>query len=229
MDPSGPAAGHSGSWAGYQVYSFGAIFGLVHDDHEWRQKLTVEVKTPGGPRRGSAVVQVNARFFHGSMGNEVTYQTKGEATVVEVAPGQYLFALIGGADERFYAAARDRFDGMDRGEWLFEIPKQTEPVALTGGTIPLLVTFTDINDPTTVTRVDPGDLAASFGPGVRLTAMTLEVTDDTATEGRVEAVLGWLPRIWPNHLDGERYETIEAPNRFANSLTANSFSKEIKQ
>lgn len=180
------------SWAGYQVYSFGAIFGLVHDDHEWRQKLTVEVQTPGGPRRGSAVVQVNARFFHGSTGNEVTYQTKGEATVVEVAPGQYLFALIGGADERFYAAARDRFDGMDRGEWLYEIPKQTEPVALTGGTIPLLVTFTDINDPTTVTRVDPANLTASFGPGVSLTAVTLEVTEDPVTEGRVEGVLGWL-------------------------------------
>jgi hypothetical protein len=58
---------------------------------------------------------------------------------------------------------------------------------------PLLVTFTDITDPTTVTRVDPANLSATFGPGVSLTSVTLAVTEDPVTEGRVEAVLGWLP------------------------------------
>jgi hypothetical protein len=33
---------------------------------------------------------------------------------------------------------------------------------------PLLVTFADINDPASVQRVDPDDLAASFGPGYAL-------------------------------------------------------------
>ena len=39
-------------------------------------------------------------------------------------------------------------------------------VELAPGDLPLLVRFRDINDPTTVERVDPNDLAASFGPGV---------------------------------------------------------------
>lgn len=56
---------------------------------------------------------------------------------------------------------------------------------------PLLVTFTDINDPTTVQRVDPKDLAATFGPGVSLKRITLEITDEKVTEGRVEAMLTW--------------------------------------
>ena len=56
----------------------------------------------------------------------------------------------------------------------------------------MLVTFDDITKPETVRRVNPEDLAAVFGEGVRLKAVTLEITDEAVTEGRVEAVLGWL-------------------------------------
>lgn len=48
---------------------------------------------------------------------------------------------------------------------------------------PLLLTFTDIKDPTSVARVDPANLAASFGPGVRLKRIVVEVTDDDVTMG----------------------------------------------
>lgn len=56
---------------------------------------------------------------------------------------------------------------------------------------PLLVTFDDISDPASVRRISPGDLAASFGPGFRLNAITLSITDEPVTEGRVKDVLGW--------------------------------------
>jgi hypothetical protein len=45
------------------------------------------------------------------------------------------------------------------------------------------VTFGDIKDPTSVARVDPDDLAASFGAGVKLKAITVEITDDAVTTG----------------------------------------------
>jgi hypothetical protein len=51
---------------------------------------------------------------------------------------------------------------------------------------PLLVTFTDIADPKTVTRVDSANLAATFGPGYALTSITLEITDEPVTEGQVQ-------------------------------------------
>lgn len=57
---------------------------------------------------------------------------------------------------------------------------------------PLLVTFTDITDPTTVNQVDPTNLAATFGPGVSLKRITLQITDEPVTEGKIESVLGWL-------------------------------------
>jgi hypothetical protein len=70
-------------------------------------------------------------------------------------------------------------------------PKEV-PVPLPEDGLPVLVTFGDISDPTSVARVDPKDLEASFGPGVSLNSMTLEITDGPVTEGRVEAVLAWL-------------------------------------
>jgi hypothetical protein len=162
--------------------------------HEtWRQKLTLVVDTPAGEVSGSAVVEVegNMRQLPGSA-NEINYTIRGEATVVEVLPGRYLFALLGGSEGRFYAAAKDRFPGMKREEWLPLIPGQTEPVSLLPDHVPLLVTFDDIAKPETVREVDPDDLAATFGEGVRLEAVTLEITEEPVTEERVEAVLGWL-------------------------------------
>lgn len=137
---------------------------FVREHHVWHQNLTVTVETPSGEHTGSAVVEVRAAFGQQPLsGNEVEYAYQGEATVVEVAPGRYLFALLRGSEERFYYAAKDRFSSIDRGEWLYEIPKQTVPVELTGKHIPLLVTFDDITDPKTVRQVDPDDLDASFG------------------------------------------------------------------
>jgi copper chaperone CopZ len=44
-----------------------------------------------------------------------------------------------------------------------------------------------------VQRVDPANLAASFGPGIRLKRITVEVTDDDVTTG-IEKRLRWLSK-----------------------------------
>lgn len=80
--------------------------------------------------------------------------------MVEVAP----FAPLDGREERFAAAAKGCFAGMNRGESLRPIPSQTGPGALTGDLIPMLVTFADISKPETVRLVDPADLSATLGP-----------------------------------------------------------------
>jgi hypothetical protein len=161
----------------------------------WRQKLTLVIETPDGEVSGFAVSEVRYVYYDGGEwlnGREVGYGMTGEAVVVEVPPGRYLLALLA-SEELFAAAAKDRFAGMRRGEWLRAIPGQTEPVALTDDLIPMLVTFDDITKPETVREVDPADLAAVFGEGVRLKAVTLENTEEAVTEGRVEGVLGWMP------------------------------------
>lgn len=87
---------------------------------------------------------------------------------------------------------------------------------------PMLGTFADIKDPASVQLVNPANLATSFGPDGRLKAVALEVTDDAVTVGVVEAVLGWLIRVLPNHLDGNNCGTL-CSERLGNSLSSNSF------
>lgn len=73
---------------------------------------------------------------------------------------------------------------------------------------PLLVTFGDITDPTTVRQVDLANLAAAFGPEVSLKRIRLEIPDEPMTEGKIESALGWLKTIGGGMLDGRRISTI---------------------
>lgn len=74
-----------------------------------------------------------------------------------------------------------------------ELPRHWPPFAggLRLSAYPMLVTFTDLSDPTSVAEVDPDDLAATFGKGVRLKRITVQITDDPVTTG-IEERLGWL-------------------------------------
>ena len=59
----------------------------------------------------------------------------------------------------------------------------------------MLVAFDDLTKPETLRRVDPANLAEVFGEGMRLKAVTLEVTEEAVTEVRVAAVLPWLEKV----------------------------------
>ncbi len=68
---------------------------------------------------------------------------------------------------------------------------------------PILVTFADMADPKSVTKIDPDNMAARFGKGVKLKRITVERTDDDVTNG-IERRLGWLgeypePSLNPKH------------------------------
>ena len=205
-------------------------FKLTFPSYSWHQKLTLVVETPDGVRSGASVTRHSVRkqptFGLADVGS-ISHSMRGEATVVDLGDGRYLFALLGGRKGLERAAFADR---IPAGHMLHFAVKQLDGAARVPlPDAPLLVTFGDVSDPASVMRVDPADLAATFGAGYALREITLEVTDEPVTEGVVEGVLGWLSDIWPNHLDGRRYETIEATNRFANSLSANSFSTEISK
>lgn len=203
--------------------------------YAWHQKMTVTVETPAGEVSGSSVSAVDwqEHLVHVA-GMGWHYNVTGEAVVVEVTPGRYLFALLRGAGTMEYLgsvapASIDGRKGRVIDVDLFDEVRDKRGraagvIAVPDYQYPMLVTFADISDPASVKRVDPDDMAASFGPGVRLTSITLEVTDEAVTGGRVEKVLGWLNEIWPNRLDGQRFTTINATNRLANSLGTGWFS-----
>lgn len=209
----------------------------------WHQKLTLVIGTPAGEISGSSVTRVENMTDKGALVLPEARGTRsywtGEAVAVEVLPGKWLFALLegeGGTDAGHWVYAAydlkgalgpDGYPGYEAAMTKLRAQPKNVPVPLPADGLPMLVTFGDITDPTSVQKVDPADLAASFGPGVSLEAVTLEITDEPVTVGRVEAVLGWLQVIWPNRLDGQRFGSIRTNYPLANSLSGNTFSTEV--
>ena len=170
------------------------VFKLKYPSHAWRQRITFVVATPQGEKTGSAVQAVewtpNPIFKDGAAFH---LTLKGEAVAVEIAPGRVLFALLyrQGEYEHSGLLALYQFGGgrPDRGDfpWAdsdFAAVRAAHGAAATPlrpDLYPLLVTFRDINDPKTVEQVDPADLAASFGAGVKLARATITITDDPVT------------------------------------------------
>jgi hypothetical protein len=170
----------------------------------WNQRLTLVVETPQGEVRGSAVTRVTKTNSSGGLvlpeARGVRSKVAGEAVVVEVAPGRYLFALLSGSGEEKRDASHWVYPAYDLsgaggyGAAMMKVQSQRfdTPVPLPPEGWPMLVTFDDITKPETVREVEPEDLAAVFGEGVRLKAVTLEITREAVTEGRVDSFLTWL-------------------------------------
>jgi hypothetical protein len=186
-----------------------ACYRLIWPTYTWNQKLTLTVETPQGEVSGSGVVRVAWNDSPDLLPDAPHWHSKvrGEATVVDLGDGKYLFALIGGAERlglRVFHERRLPQDTDGLGPIIEMIATQRGGVArpVPPETMPLLVTFTDIADPMTVARVDPDDLAASFGPGYSLKSVTLEITGEPVTKGDVEKVLHWLEALNGGYLHG---------------------------
>ena len=216
--------------------------GCWRPSEELRYRLTVEVETPQGLRTGSSVIEVRGvrnPDWVNPEGRGTRSSFKGEAPAVDLPGGKTLFALLktaGGASDAAdypWLAFRDRLkdsqdwlDSMRRMRgWIGEVVPMpaTETVIRnkTLSALPLLVTFGDINDPKSVEQVDPADLAKSFGRGVHLRRITVEITDGAVTMG-IEKKLVWIGDYNNRMLDGQRLNNSQT---LANNLTPGSFRR----
>lgn len=179
-----------------------ALLGGCGSRNALRYKMTVEVDTPEGVKSGFAVRELtydagSSWFPFGESRGRI--YVKGDAVAIDLPGRRALFALLAGADGNVDYAGQgistifrvmDRRSGSEGGphELWPHIPSIREPIT---NPMPMLVTFRDIDDPTSVERVDPANLTVSFGPGVRLKRITVEATDEDVTIG-IERRLEWL-------------------------------------
>lgn len=192
-------------------------------------RLTLTVETPEGTRVGSSVVRIVVGFNDGPLGglaaNRTRLMVKGEAIVVDLGARGFLFCLLS-ADGHRWGTHLERMSYSQ--EYmpftLFPQVDQTEPYTryidrlisthrrldLELKHLPLLVRFRDTNDPSSVERVDPFDLAAKFGAGVRLVSAHFEIlkspapppknwwwetqrpAPDLPITEKIDAILPWL-------------------------------------
>jgi hypothetical protein len=237
---------------GFSLLAAGAglmLAGCNTPARRFRERLTLYVETPEGEATGSSVIEHETGFQDGWLGGMANHSlvggTRGEATVVDLGKRGLLFALLspdktrkgsGGPGGYEYAAfsdlneqARSDANGNEdkRIAYFIDSLNRLKPSGdISPRSLGLLVRFRDPNDPRTVERIDPENLAASFGAGVWLKRATIEIVDEPLTTG-IEKRLPWLDGLASTHasLDGDtsmaRY--VDAP--LANELGAGYFRR----
>ncbi len=178
-----------------------------------RYRVTVEVQTPSGLMHGSAVLE--NRNVSGASGSLAPYQVGraeayGEAVTVDLGDGRQIFAVRENpyVMQRIYSMVVNMLayppgeltpplpSRPSRGNWTAAYPEARRlksSAVIRRQDYPMLVTFRDRMDPTSVVEVDPADAAATLGPGHSVRRITVTVTDDPITDGVVAKSLPWLP------------------------------------
>ncbi len=161
-----------------------------------RFRLTIEVQTPDGLRSGSSVIETSA-WESGNWGpieaRGIRRDFKGRAIFVDLGHGQNLIALLGfgprGDQDRLFKLASATLAHGGKFGWKEEFKLKGRGV-LPSEDIPTLVTFTNLNDPTSAVLVDPSNMAKNFGPGYAFRQALLETTNESVS-GNIETILPW--------------------------------------
>jgi hypothetical protein len=169
--------------------------GLFDREESYRFRMTVEVETPKGVKRGSSVLEEVASLSSIRIGDSTGKRalTRGEAAVVDLPDGP-IFVLLSLPDAggplggKATVALAPEARGGDRSAFIEAVGELGEfsgnaKAELPRGHWPLMVRFRNLDDPKSVERVDPETT------GVK--RILLETTNDDITIG-IDKRLGWL-------------------------------------
>jgi hypothetical protein len=144
--------------------------------HKYR--LTVAVETPEGIKSATSVMAVHPDRGY-SRGGQT--RTRGDAVLVDLGGGKNLVALMAHLDNNLleldgmnYVALRAA-NAAGRKASFNEMSRMNGAVPVQGAVMPLLVTFSDLDNPATAHAVPPDDLEAVLGKGFRLQGISAEV------------------------------------------------------
>ena len=188
---------------------------------EFYQKLSVTVEVDGQLVTGESVTKVTRTIYKDKLlphARSGRVGVRGEATVVDLGKGYYLFALLSAPlDDTLDAKriARLTFedllpkwqdyrrvdgDGKQKG-WMLtkDTNKTLESLRVSRAPIhmPFLVTFEDISRPKTFKVVDAGYMLEAFPEDIfsslELVDISLELVDRQPVTEKIEGLLPWIP------------------------------------
>jgi hypothetical protein len=198
---------------------------LVFPTAYLRYRLTVDVDVDGVTRTGSGVVEISYQplpdsFVGGFGASNFRGDMRGYAITIDLGERGMLFVVnawpmlakpgSGGNGGALFPGAANlaslpmvayglpqtglpsHMMGLVR-----ELSQKTGSVDVPPEKLPMLLRFRDTGDRHSNEELDPRDLAAALGPGVRLARARLEFTNDPVSP---------MPRSWPNWLVDEKGE-----------------------
>jgi hypothetical protein len=173
-----------------------------------RYRLTLEVETPEGTKTGSGVIEHIARyndgFFRGlGAGAGLAEGTRGEAVIVDLGARGLLLCLLTRDEARYGSADElllpkifpfDKWGGSqeDYSTYLGRLESRKPVADAPLERLPMLARLRNPQDPATAERVDPTNLAATFGAGVRLIRVKAQITDAPLAKPSIEDRLPWV-------------------------------------
>lgn len=168
---------------------------LAYPTYDFQRTLTIEVMTPDGPVKSVNTARLlytqgpSFGFVDGASGS---WKNFGEAPVVDLGNGQYLFALFDSSTSVVFDAA-EYADFLDTGDRWRDVRKIDRARGVVWDVpidiMPDLITFRDQSDFTSAMIVDPTNLAETVGPGFELVGMKVEVTNEPTTSGLILPLL----------------------------------------
>lgn len=160
--------------------------------YSWNQRLTLFVNTPDGPMSASSVTHVDITDYPYGLPaatNSMESTLTGEAIVMLLPNGQYLFVLLPGET----IALNVFSDPSRRSPHHFRYAEKQvgkEPVIIPHKYGHRMVTFTEANNPLSAVKVTPENFKTVFGSGYAFEKLTIQITDDQVTTGNVIDALG---------------------------------------
>jgi hypothetical protein len=166
-------------WVGPIVLLAALVIGdrirINRPGHKYR--LAVEVETPEGVKSASGVFSIHPDRGYSRHGSTLT---KGDALWVDLGGDKNLVALLAHMDDKgveldgMNFVALRAFNAAGRKTTFNAMSQMTGTAPVTGALIPVLVAFSDINDPASMRVVKPDDLEATYGKGFALRGVTVE-------------------------------------------------------
>ena len=185
-----------------------------------RYRLTVEVQDGNQIKTGSSVIDVSYSIEPDwtPSGPNAKVRTIGYAPTVDLGEKGLLFLSFANAQRSpdqiresskkvfclvndigcLPVAAYDKpgtvigsVSSPERRAALREVLSQSGPRDVPFAVLPRLLRSLNVDHPNPLVTVSPDDLSGSFGPGVQLKRVTLQLTDDPVTP---------MPTIWPQWL-----------------------------
>jgi len=198
-----------------------AVYRTKYPTYTYRYRMTVTIEVDGEARSGSSVIEVNVRKNPSPMFERrvLLESVQGEAAFVPVREGKGLVALLAsgpyGEDVNYptrivpLAFNLNTFEDSVRER----LPSLRGRRELPSKWMPTLVLVSDPNDPATLRVIRADEFDQTFGPGVRLRGVTIEMTTDVVTHG-IEERLPLLVRERES-----RYLVYTRPNMFTLSYS----------
>ncbi|UVO35304.1 hypothetical protein KUL72_28195 [Bradyrhizobium arachidis] len=207
----------------------------------YRYKLTVEINTPEGVKRTSNVVEIE---FSGVSvpARGVMHKLNGEALYLDLGDGRrpLIVSIVnqlhplygkdvrwsrdGGPSESLWSELYGaQQTGADLLEKISALSTKRGSHEIRPDDLPDLLTFADINVPSSVMEVDRHNLPASLGQNVSWANVALEVTNEPITKS-INSNLPWLQEYREKNLrlDGASHG---AKRELANILSWSNFEQ----